>query len=175
MPKPNKQIIIDAIIKEIEQGKSYTAVMAVNGRKWQMPERTFNRYWKTANEQHLIKQEAIKKELAEVDKEAAINARKKAIMTAEERKEWLTKVVNGEILVTLKKPFWNPDLKKMQYVPVANPADITERLKASAELSKMEGDYAPTKVAQTDKDGNDIKPLSEQQVDEILELVNHLK
>lgn len=148
--KASKQIIIDAIIKEIEQGKTYTKVMAVNGRKWQMPERTFNRYWKTANEQHIVKQQEIKKELAEVDKQAAIEARKEAIMTANERKELLTKIANGQMKV--KKPFVISG-KIMEYL---SEPDAADRMKAISELNKMDGSYAPAKIAQTDTEGNDI-------------------
>lgn len=167
--KASKQIIIDAIIKEIEQGKTYTKVMAVNGRKWQMPERTFNRYWKTANEQHIVKQQEIKKELAEVDKQAAIEARKKAIMTANERKELLTKLINGEIKA--KRPFVIGG-KIMEY-----PEEPThrDRISAIAELNKMEGDYAPTKIAQTDKHGNDIKQKTDEELQKRLSFLQKIK
>lgn len=172
MPKPSTQTIIDAITKGIEQGADRGKLLASIGKKWQLSQRTFDRYWKTANEQHTAKQQGIKSKLAIIDEQAAIEARKKAIMSAEERKEWLTKVVNGEIEVILKKPFWNPKLQVMQFVPVSNPADITERLRASAELSKMEGDYAPTKVASTDVAGNDVAAtLTDEQVDRILDKI----
>lgn len=164
MPKPSKQVIIDAIIKEIEQGKTYTKVMAVNGRKWQMPERTFNRYWKTANEQHIVKQQEIKKELAEVDKQAAIEARKKAVMSKQERLETLTKIAKGELKV--KRPFIIGG-RIMEY---PSEPDAMERKAAIAEMNKMEGDYAPSKVAQTDSKGNDVEQrLTKEQIDALIE------
>lgn len=158
MPKPNKQIIIDAIAKEIGKGMATEKICAAICSKFQFAERTFYNHLSTAEKQHTDAQEFIKSKLAIIDEQAAIEARKKAIMSADDRKEWLTKVVNGEIEVILKKPFWNPKLQVMQFVPVSNPADITERLRASAELSKMEGDYAPTKIAATDTKGNDAEP-----------------
>lgn len=139
MPKPSKQVIIDAIIKEIETGTERGKVVAKFCKKFQKSTRTIDTYWKIANVQHTAKQQAIKKELDEVDKQAAIEARKKAIMTANERKELLTKLINGEIKA--KRPFVIGG-KIMEY-----PEEPThrDRISAIAELNKMDGDYAPTK------------------------------
>lgn len=170
MPKPNRQVIVDEMVKLVEQGKSYTQAMAVNGRRWQMPERTFNRYWKTANEQHTAKNEALKKKLAEVDEHAAIEARKKAIMTADERKELLTKIAKGELRI--KKPFVISG-KIMEY---PSEPDAMDRMKAVAELNKMDGDYAPIKQAQTDGAGKDIvHPLNNEQVEKLIAELKTLK
>jgi len=139
MPKPSKQIIVDAIVKEIEQGTDRGKVIAKYCKKLQKSARTIDTYWKDAQEQHAVKQEAIRKELAEIDKQAAIEARKKAIMAADERKELLTKLINGEIKA--KRPFVIGG-KIMEY-----PEEPThrDRISAIAELNKMDGSYAPTK------------------------------
>ncbi len=137
MPKPNKQTIIDLLIKEIEQGKERGKLLAIFSKKWQLSQRTFDRYWKVANEQHVVRQQAIKTELDKQDIELAKDARKRAIMSVIERKEYLTKIVNGEILI--KKPIVTKDgIKNVPFEP-----DHTERLRALAELNKMDGDYAP--------------------------------
>lgn len=175
MPKPSKQIIIDAIIKEIEQGKSKSKVLAKIGNKWRIAPRTYDRYWKTANDQYTIKQQVIKKELAEVDKQAAVEARKKAIMTADERKEYLTKIINGEIEVPYTEVKWDTNAKKFVTIKFIELAGHSARINAIAELNKMEGDYAPTKIANTDKDGNDVKPLPEKVVDKMVEAINNLQ
>ena len=52
--KSNKQIIIDAIIKEINFGKERGKVLATVGKKWQLSIRTFDRYWKEAQKQHVL-------------------------------------------------------------------------------------------------------------------------
>lgn len=158
MTKPNKQIIIDAIIKEIETGTERGKVVAKFCKKFQKSTRTIDTYWKIANVQHTAKQQAIKKELDEVDKQAAIEARKKAIMTANERKELLTKIANGQMKV--KKPFVISG-KIMEYL---SEPDAADRMKAISELNKMDGDYAPTKIAQTDTEGNDIKSQSDDEL-----------
>jgi hypothetical protein len=159
MPKAAKQIIIDAIVKEIEQGTERNKVIAKYCKKFQKSTRTIDTYWKSAQEQYLIKQQAIKKELAEVDKEAAIEARKKAIMTADERKEYLTQIIKGEIQVPYTEVKYNPALKSFETIEFVELAGHIARINAIAELNKMEGDYAPAKIAQTDKNGNDVSFL----------------
>jgi hypothetical protein len=143
MPKPSKQTIIDAIIKGIEQGKDRGKLLATIAKKWQISNRTFDRHWKVANIQHAERQSRIKEKLAKVDEDAAIEARKKAIMTSDERKELLTSIANGTLRI--KKPFVIAG-KIMEYP--AEP-DHTDRKNAIAELNKMEGDYAPTKIKAT--------------------------
>jgi hypothetical protein len=149
MVKPSKQIIIDEIISQIEQGKTKVKILAKFGGKWRIASRTYDRYWKNAQEQHNAKQEAIKKELEEIDKQAAIEARKKAIMTAEERKEYLTRIINGEIEVPYTEVKYNAGLKMFETFEFMELASHTARINAIAELNKMEGDYAPTKVDNT--------------------------
>jgi hypothetical protein len=80
----------------------------------------------------------------------AIEGLKSAYLSKLERLEILTKIARQEIdveEVTLSEQF---GMTKFNRKP--NPSEIT---KAIAEVNKIEGDYAPTKVAQTDKDGND--------------------
>lgn len=152
MAKANKQVIIDAIIKLIEQGTGFSSALAVIGRKWNTPQTTFARYWKAASQQHTVKQQAIKKELAEVDVQAAVDARKRAIMTADERKERLTLIARGE----LTKKVVDLESDEANDEPVA--ISVSDMLKAMAELSKMEGDYAAVKQEVTGKDGKDLYP-----------------
>lgn len=162
MPKPDKQYIIDFIISCIEKGEQRGNILVKAGKKWGTSKSAFDRMLKIAKEQHTERQQAIKSKLAIVDEQSAIEARKKAIMTADERKELLTKIANGEIRI--KKPFVIAG-KIMEYP--AEP-DHADRMKAMAELSKMSGDYAPSKVANTDKDGNDVKPFTPEDVTKII-------
>lgn len=147
MPKPSKQIIIDAIIKEIESGRATEKICAVICRKFQFSQRTFYNHHKKAVIQHTAKQEALKKELAEIDKQAAIEARKKAIMTVEERKVWLSALIQKKTKVmkvggSTQMVYEYLDENGKLQSEILN----TElKLKAIAELNKMEGDYAPTK------------------------------
>lgn len=66
----------------------------------------------------------------------------KRIMSAAERMEWLTKLVDGTIKA--KRPFVVGG-KIMEYPEEPSHSD---RVKALAELNKMDGSYAPTQVNQ---------------------------
>jgi hypothetical protein len=164
MPKPAKQIIIDGIVKGIEIGKDRGKLLATIGKKWQLSQRTFDRYWKIAQQQHLAKQQTIKEEIAKIDKDAAIEARKKAIMTADERKEYLTQIIKGEIEVPYTEVKYNPGIKSFETIQFVELASHTARINAIAELNKMEGDYAPTKVAKTNVAGEDVLPVEEDEL-----------
>jgi hypothetical protein len=157
--KPSKQTIIDFLIKEIALGKERGPVLSKTVKKWQMSDRTFDRHWKIANQQHQENQSKIKEAVAEVDVQAAIEARKKEIMTADERKEYLTKLVKGDVKVPYTEVKWNPDTKKFVKHRFVEQASHTARISAISELNKMDGDYAPTKIAPTDGKGNDL-PVS---------------
>jgi hypothetical protein len=149
--KPSKQVIIDSIINQIEKGKGFSTVLALLGSKWHLPKTTFVRYWKKANDQHTEAQQPIKELKAALYTENALNERKRDIADVLERKEVLTKILRGQIPLE-KAMVVNGVIEYVEVIP-----DWTDRKNAISELNKMEGDYAPTKVAQTDKDGNDIK------------------
>lgn len=144
MPTPNKQIIIDAIIKEIEKGTTRGNVISKFVKKCRVTERTIDRYWKTANQQHAARQQAIKDELAEIDKQAAIDARKKQIMSSNDRKEYLSSIILAKTDVKTVGKTALPILvredgtKEIIY--------LSDKLKALAELNKMDGDYASNKI-----------------------------
>jgi len=139
MIKPSKQHIIDAIIKEIEKGNSRGKVLGIIGKKWGISRTTFDRYWKTANEQHRELQDKAKKAADEAYILASAEAAKRAVMSSQERKEILSKIARGEI--PLMKPMVvDKEVELIQVVP-----DWADRKAAIAELNKMEGDYAPTK------------------------------
>lgn len=68
--------------------------------------------------------------------------------------------------------------KEREVKKVLNPLEKTSLRKAIkdlyAELNKMEGDYAPTKIASTDKEGNDVKPLNDAELDKMLSKIEQL-
>lgn len=150
MAKSGKLERLDFIVFCLKLGDTRGKILSKFGKKWQVSDRTFDRLLKTAIADHTEAQEKIKRKLAEVDEQAAIDARKKAIMTSDERKELLTKIAKGEIKI--KRPFVIAG-KIMEYM--AEP-DHTDRRNAVAELNKMGGDYAPAKFATTNAAGEDI-------------------
>ena len=71
-------------------------------------------------------------------------AEDKAIMSAIERKKWLTKVINGEIKEETK---YYDDHEVVVY---EKPADISTKIKALDTLNKMSGEYITKVEAEVD-------------------------
>lgn len=90
----------------------------------------------------------LSKAISQAHESEAAKSALKSVLTKAERLEWLTKLVNGEIKA--KVPFVIGG-KIMEYPSEPSHSD---RIKALAELNKMDGSYAPTKT--------DITVLKEQ-------------
>jgi hypothetical protein len=153
MPKSNKQVIVDYIIKDIEKGTDRGKVIAKYCKKFQKSDRTIDSYWKIANQQYKERQDKAKAAADEAYIKASADAAVVAVMSSQERKEILSKIARGERTEFAPNP---KEAGTFIEVPVA--IETLEVIKAISELNKMEGDYAPTKVANTNKDGDDIPP-----------------
>lgn len=70
-------------------------VMANFGKKWQIGDRTFDRYWKLAQQQHAAEQKAIESKKAAIISEEAVKAVKRDIIDKYERLEILSKMARG--------------------------------------------------------------------------------
>jgi hypothetical protein len=141
--KPNRENIVIEMLVEIERGITYKDCLALNDFVWQLPERTFCRYWKTASETHAERQQAIKTELDKVLVDSAKERLKKAILTKDERMEILTKIAKGEIIIEKEV------ITKMGIFTIDERPDFNDRKNAIAELNKMDGSYAPLKTDMT--------------------------
>lgn len=133
--KANKEQYVDFIISELENSNIlYKDVCVVFCGKFGLTENSFIKYWKIANESYKEAQQSIKeaKEVQtitnELDKLKTLN---------------LTKIDRMRIAESIAM---NEEMN-------ATPSD---QLKALDYLAKIEGDYAPTKQAQTDTKGNDL-------------------
>lgn len=149
--KPNKQVVIDFIISKLKTGMDTEKICVLTCTKFDFTRTTFYNRFKIAQFEHTKAQEAIRIALMKEDTKNALDTLKLDIMEVNERKELLTKIANGELKI--KKPFVIAG-KIMEY---PSEPDHTDRRNAIAELNKMDGAYAPAKVAQTDSKGNDIK------------------
>ncbi len=143
--KVNRQVIVDFVVSELEKGFDRAKIMAKVAKKWQIPTRTFDRYMKSAVDQHREKQNIIKYEKMKVDISLAVEARKSEILTVNERKEYLSKVVKGEVEIIIKEVRWHAEEKRFITIPIVTLPAHPTRIAAIAELNKMEGDYAPIK------------------------------
>lgn len=167
--KASKHVIIDAIIKEIEQGTTRAKVIAKYCKKLQKSERTIDSYWKIANIQQKERQEKASKAADEVYIETKAEAVKTALKSKLEKQgelqneiDMIDKQIKGEVHFTFV--VGNKVNKSHNGDVFMLPVQIQNELRARklqyyAELNKMNGDYAPTKVANTDKDGNDVKQV----------------
>lgn len=129
--KPNKENIIQDILIELEKGTTYTDCFVVIGRNWTLSESSFKRYWKDANEAY---KEALNKRQAELNAlttDLEKERLKSAILTKFERMEIASNIAKGKA--------W----KSGNVMIVPNASD---RMKACDYLSKIDGDYAPTKT-----------------------------
>lgn len=161
MQKTTKQIILSAIISKLEKGLATEKICSAICSKFQFTERTFYNHFKKANLQHIEKQELIKSQLDIIEVESAKERKKRDIMDADDRREWLTSMI-------LKKTKVMKVGGSTQMVHEYQDADgryqteiisYDHKLKALAELNKMDGDYAPAKIAMTDTDGNAVPRL----------------
>lgn len=172
MPKPNKQVIISETVKLIAKGDSTEKIISVICSKFQFTKRTGYNYLKIAAKQHTEAQGLINKAKAEDNTLKAINDEIAHKFDILKKTDFCVAVIKGDFKITLKKPFWNPEEKKMQFVPVENPADFNERLKALAELNKMEGEYASTKISAEISGELKTTDLSHLSFEELLKLSN---
>lgn len=101
-------------------------------------EKTFNNRLKEARKSIQGEQQRIQQE-AEKGIQKDIIERKSKIMTSIERQEFLTEIAKGEEM-QVKELLKNGKIAIGKIIP-----NLTDRLKAIAELNKMQGDYAPTK------------------------------
>lgn len=144
--KPNKEQYIDFIIDELSRGNvQYKEVMLAFVSKFELTEQTFVRYWKTANERHREAQQAIKKATEVQSIEGELNKLKTLQLTKLDR----MKIAEGIAIGKAKR------IEGQILVP--SPSD---QLKALDYLAKIDGDYAPTKLANTTASGDDVNQIT---------------
>ena len=153
--KVTKQKVIDEIVIEIESGKSYTETLAVNGRKWQLAQRTFDRYWSEANEAYKIILDERRAITASKTTQAHIESLETAIMSREEKLKVLEGILNGtasfERIVVIQGV--------VERVLVSG--DASDRMKAIEIHNKMQGDNAIEKTELTIEKVNIIPSVDE--------------
>ncbi|MDM1049353.1 hypothetical protein [Sphingobacterium hotanense] len=119
--KISKQKAIELILVELDKGSTFSACMALNGTNWHIPERTFKRYWKEANQTYSERQQAIQSLVNEQRVELEKERVKSNILTKEQRME-----IASQIAVDVE-------------------ASNSDKIKAMDYLSKIDGDYAAIK------------------------------
>jgi hypothetical protein len=146
--KPNKELIVNEILGEMDFGITYKACMQLNQSKWKLTEGTFVRYWKEASTRYLAANEKEQKAKEVVRAEMAKERVKKAILTKEERLEILSQIARGDLSYKQEVP------SKFGPQTVTAWPSFNDRKGAVAEINKMEGDYAPIQKDITSKGGS---------------------
>ena len=138
-----KQKIIDEIIIEIESGSSYTETLAVNGSKWQLAQRTFDRYWSEANEQYKVIQDKRRDITESITTQAHIEVVETAIMSRKEKLKILEEIATG--VASFEKILVIQGVVQREFIS----PDATDRMKAIEIHNKMQGDNAPDETKLT--------------------------
>lgn len=121
---PNQEEFVQNLIQGQSQRDAYKKAFSCVNQK----DSTID-----AKASKLIKQPKVKQRFDELQELLRDRQNVKAIMTAEERMEWLSKVIAGEI----KEEFISRDTGE----PITLPAKLDTKLKAIDTLNKMSGEY----------------------------------
>ena len=132
---------IDFILELLRKGIPRKDILASFGKQWpKVSVRTFDRRLRDA-EQMLIDERKRIKEEADALVTSAINQRAEKILDSYERQVLLSKIALGEVEIASKEPRYDPMQRKFVMVPVVQPPSIGDRLRAMAELNKMDGSH----------------------------------
>jgi hypothetical protein len=144
--KPNKRQYIDFIIDELNKGNvHYKEVMLAFVSKFELTEQTFVRYWKSANAEYSAHRESVNKQKAEESIRTETAAAKSLVLDKYARMKIAESIALGKA-------------KRVEgQIIMPSPSD---QLKALDYLAKIDGDYAPAKIANTDSEGKDVAQLN---------------
>jgi hypothetical protein len=138
--KPNKENIINDILIELEKTTTFVDCFKLIQTKSNLARSTFSSYWNIANERY---KDILNKRQIELDK-ISVDVEKERIKSALLKREEALLIVANIAKGNLRKV--GDD--------VIIPSD-SDRLRAIERLSKMCGWESPTKIAETDSEGND--------------------
>lgn len=122
MAKANGEDVIKECMSFLAQGKTYADAVSVICGKFRFSDRTFDKYWKIAQERHSETQKAAQLAMADQYIQSALQGQQAGILTKQER----MRLASG--------------------IACNKEAQDSDRLKAMDYLSKIEGDYAPAKT-----------------------------
>lgn len=146
---PSQQAQVNFIMDCLRKGEQRKTILGKFGAKWgKTSKNTFDRRLKKAGDAVAKEQERIRTE-AEGNVAEAVKGLESKIMTAIERKEYLTRIVDcdTDIVMIGKLPMQVVVHPPTEKFPKGRKELVTtsDKLKAVAELNKMEGSYEPEK------------------------------
>jgi hypothetical protein len=140
MPTPNNQAQIDFLIDLISQGKSYVESLVQFGAKWGKSKNTFERRWIIANNQYKEAQKLINDKVSELTTKETLKAAQNGLKLKLERVLSLQKMIDDN---KAEIATFNKEGKLLKGWRQLTPNEI---VMINAEISKMQGEYAPTKA-----------------------------
>lgn len=150
MLSASKQAFVNILVPAILNGTKRKDALATYAENWQMPTRTFDRYWTIANKEATQKLKEIDDKVQEGTITKTIEVHNDAVMTAQERREYLTQLIRGEIKFERTEVKWDPKTEKYVTIPIKESASAPARIASIMELNRMGGDHAPKKIAHVD-------------------------
>ena len=154
-PRISKQKAISEIVKGLRKGYSRDVIFATIRKNSQIGVRTLDTYLPEAQELHFKEQQEIERLAREQLLQTKKEELKSEILSIQQRKEFLTKLITAKTKVT---QFGKATIETLEnddgrLEVVTN--DI--KIKALQELNKMDGAYTPTQF----EDVTERKPLHE--------------
>jgi hypothetical protein len=150
-PKNRQQWIFDLLkVESLSYGDCYSKYSPIFSKT----ERTFNEDWKKATARLSEYQNKANKakEIASIGEE--VQALKIGLKSKIERQLELQAMLEPDFKA---KDFVSYDFREKEPIIIERPLTPTEIRNIHIELSKMDGSYAPSKIAETDVSGKDRK------------------
>lgn len=156
----DRKVRIKTIANAIASGMQRKDILEKYGKKWKLKKTSIDNYIKSAR----ILAGKLAKEREKVETELETENLKTSVklnlITRNEKRDMLSKIIRGELEIFVKKPIWNTSQKKYVMITVPSKPLHSDIMKAIEIDNRMEGHDAPTKVAQTDTKGNDLPVLN---------------
>lgn len=142
--RPRKEVCIEVLVSEMRNGSTHAECLAKYSSKWHYPNRTFSNHWKEAQEVYNDERREVNDKVKSVRIKAEKEVVKRDVMGRLDILERLTKIANGDVVVTRAGDHYEPTQ--------------AEQIRAMETINKMQGYNEAEKLDVTAKDFN-IKDL----------------
>jgi hypothetical protein len=146
----SKEIYIEYIVSELEKGNvSFERVFELIVTKFNLSRPTFSKYWKLANEAYKVKRDVIN----EAKLSETIQIEKEVVKTIISNKLERLEIYHNQIINCIKELThgFTEEMKNGELfsrpLTISEKALLRKTIKdLQSEISKIEGDYSPTKI-----------------------------
>jgi|688.fasta_scaffold384667_2 hypothetical protein len=157
----SKEIYIEYIVSELEKGNvSFERVFELIVTKFNLSRPTFSKYWKLANEAYKLKRDTIKKSIIE----ETIQIEKEVVKTIISNKLERLEIYHNQIINCIKELThgFTEEMKNGELfsrpLTISEKALLRKTIKdLQSEISKIEGDYATSKLEMSFNVGLDME------------------